>query len=121
MARILVIDDEPQVRTMLKEIFEDEGYQVVTAADGEEGLKLYRYEPADLVVTDIVMPEKEGLATIRELRQISPEVKIIAISGGGRVVTRDFLRVAQAFGAKRVFSKPIATEELLRAIAGLLE
>ncbi|GMQ79056.1 MAG: response regulator [Anaerolineae bacterium] len=121
MTRILVIDDEPQVRTMLREILEDEGYEVVVAVNGNEGLKLYRNEPTDLVITDIIMPGKEGLETIKELRKISPDVKIIAISGGGRVVPKDYLQVAQAFGAQRVFNKPVEYNELLSTIAELVK
>lgn len=121
MARILIIDDEPQVRTMLREILEDEGYEVVDAADGNVGLKLYRDEPADLVITDLIMPEKEGLETIRELRRDFKEAKIIAVSGGGRVIPKDYLKVAQKFGALRIFGKPIQFDEFLRAVADLLE
>ena len=121
MAKVLVIDDESQVRSMVRELLEDEGYAVVDAKDGKEGLKLFRNEPTDLVITDIIMPEKEGLETILELRRFSPGVKIIAISGGGRLVSKDCLDIAQKFGAQRVFSKPLNNNELLRAIAELLE
>ncbi|MFQ6113091.1 MAG: response regulator [bacterium] len=121
MAKILVIDDESQVRMMLREILEDEGYEVAEAPDGKAGLELFRNEPTDLVITDIIMPEKDGLATIRELREISSDVKIIAISGGGHVVRTDYLQVAQIFGAQRVLRKPVGYNELLRAVAELLE
>ena len=120
MARILVIDDEPQVRNMLREILEDEGYEVVDAADGKEGLKVYRNEPTDLVITDLIMPEMEGLGIIRELQRDFPEVKIIAVSGGGRVVQKDYLQVAQKIGALHTFSKPIEINKLLTAVAELL-
>lgn len=121
MAKILVIDDESQVRSMLRVLLEDKGYNVVEAPDGKVGLKLYRDEPIDLVITDIIMPEKEGLETIIELRRFSPKVKIIAISGGGRLGFKDCLDIAQKFGAHRVFSKPLNNNELVDAIAELLE
>lgn len=121
MARILVIDDEPQVRTMLRELLEDESYEVVDASNGKEGLALYRKESIDLVITDLIMPEKEGIETIRELRKISPEVKIIAISGGSRLLSNEFLTVAKALGAQRILKKPIAFDELRKAIEELLQ
>ena len=120
MARILIIDDEPQARTMLRELLEEEGHAVVDAKNGKEGLKRYRDEPTDLVITDIIMPEMEGIETILELRRFSPQVKIIGISGGGRLAAQDCLDDAQAFGAQHVFSKPIENEKLLKAIVELL-
>lgn len=121
MARILIIDDEPQVRTMLRKILEYEGYEVVDAKDGKDGLNLFRNRPIDLVITDLIMPEKDGLQTIKELRQIVPGIRIIAISGGGRFDPRDFLKVAKTFGAHRAFSKPVENNRLLRAIAELFK
>ena len=94
---------------------------VVDAKDGKEGLKLFRNEPTDLVITDIIMSEKEGLETILELRQFWPEVKIIAISGVGRIVAKGCLNIAQKLGAQRIFCKPLENNELLGAIAELLE
>ncbi|RMF90686.1 MAG: response regulator [Nitrospinota bacterium] len=121
MKRILVIDDEAPVRRMLRQTLEYAGYTVVEAEDGKEGLKQYRAEPADLVITDILMPEKEGLETIRELRREFPETKIIAISGGGRSGVLDFLNVAEKLGAHRTFHKPFSLQDLLTAIRELLE
>lgn len=89
MTRILVIDDEPQVRAMLRQMLEREGYEVVEAEEGEEGMRRYREQPVDLVITDILMPQKEGIETIRALRRTNPGVKIIAISGGGRMSKLD--------------------------------
>jgi len=119
MSRILVIDDEPQVRGMLKEILEDEGYEVTEAENGEVGLNLYKENPSDIVITDILMPDKEGIATIRELKREFPHVKIIAMSGGGRLVAGDYLMMAKAFGVERIFKKPLAYDELVTAIAEL--
>jgi len=85
MARILVIDDDIQILEMLGQTLEREGYEVVDALDGKEGMRLYREAPTDLVITDIVMPEKEGVETIMELKRDFPDVKIIAMSGGGQI------------------------------------
>ena len=120
MKRILVIDDDVQVRQMLRQMLEREGYEVVDAPDGKEGIRLYRDEPADLIITDIIMPEKEGIGTIFELRRDFPDVKIIAISGGGRLVNKnDCLELCRAKGIP-TFSKPFDRKELLEAIQKLL-
>ena len=120
MARILVIDDEDAVRIALGFLLEEAGYTVMQAPDGKAGMKLYRATPADLVITDLLMPEQEGLGTIMELRQLAPSVPIIAISGGGRHGLIEFLDVAKQFGAKRTFAKPIKPQELLTAVRELL-
>jgi len=120
MARILLVDDDPQVLGVLKKTFEREGYEVVEARDGCQALRLYDPEAIDLVVTDIVMPEKEGIATIREIRQRNPQARIIAISGGGRIAPADYLHWAQRFGVEHTFTKPIKRQEILQAIAELL-
>ena len=120
MKRILVIDDDVQVRQMLRQMLEREGYEVVDAPDGKEGIRLYRDEPADLIITDIIMPEKEGIGTIFELRRDFPDVKIIAISGGGRFVNKnDCLELCRTKGIP-AFSKPFDRKELLEAIQKLL-
>ncbi len=120
MKRILVIDDDFQVRALLKEILEQEGYEVADASNGAEGIRLYRDEPADLIITDIIMPEKEGIETIFELKRDFPDVKIIAISGGGRLSSKDYLSIAEKCNVARTFSKPFNREELLEAICELL-
>ena len=91
------------------------------ASNGEQGLRIYRQEPVDLIITDILMPEKEGIETIIELRQDFPDVKIIAMSGGGRIGTKDYLHLAKIFGVQRTFTKPVAREQLLDAIKELLK
>jgi CheY-like chemotaxis protein len=121
MARILVIDDDVLVLDMLYESLTREGYDVLRASNGEEGLRLYRKEPVDLIITDLFMPEKEGIETIIELRQDFPDVKIIAISGGGRIGTKDYLQMAKIFGVQRTFTKPVAREQLLAAIRVLIK
>ncbi len=120
MKRILIIDDDYQVRKMLRKMLENEGYEVIDAIDGAHGITLQKESPADLVITDLIMPEKEGIETIREMRDDFPEVKIIAISGGGRVSPAPYLRLATDMGAHYAFPKPVNKEELLNAIQGLL-
>lgn len=120
MARILVIDDDDQVREMLRQMIHNAGHDVAVAADGNAGITLYRERPADLVVTDIIMPDKDGWEAIVELRREYPEARIIAISGGDRLGPSSYLAVAKRFGAQRVFAKPIEKRELLRAITDLL-
>ncbi|MDM8524030.1 response regulator transcription factor [Desulfococcaceae bacterium HSG8] len=120
MKRILVIDDEDQVRSMLRMMLEREGYEVEDAENGEVGIRLFRKKPADVVITDILMPEKEGIETIIELRRDFPGAKIIAISGGGRLRSPEiFLKMAKKFGADRIFPKPVERDELLDAVKEL--
>jgi CheY-like chemotaxis protein len=116
MPRILIIDDEEQVRAVFREMLERSGYEVFEAANGKEGLRLQREKSADLIITDIIMPEKEGLETIRELLRGFPEVKIIAVSGGGRIGPDQYLDVAKKLGAARTFNKPVNLKELLQAV-----
>lgn len=120
MPLILVIDDEEPIRRLLKRVLEKGGYEVVTAADGDEGMRRYRERPADLVITDLIMPGKEGIETIMELRKGDPGVKIIAMSGGGRLDPEGLLQAAGSLGAARTLSKPIERETLLGAVGDLL-
>lgn len=120
MARLLVIDDDLEFRSMLVEMLRRADYDVVQGSDGRVAMKVLREEPIDIVITDIVMPEKEGLETIKELRREFPEVKIIAMSGGGRIGPRNYLSIAKALGAQRTFEKPIDNDEIKQAIQELL-
>jgi len=99
----------------------DEGYEVVEAADGKAGMRLFRESPADLVITDLIMPEKEGIETIMDLRRNFPDVKIIAMSGGGIIQAEDYLGMAQGVGAHRVFEKPFGVSDMLKAVRDLLD
>jgi len=121
LTRILVIDDNKHVLDMLRLTLEHAGYEVDEASDGKTGIDIFNKNPADLVITDIVMPEKEGLETIAELRRNYPNLKIIAISGSGAGQTKTYLASAKSLGALKVFSKPFRREELLSAIAKLLQ
>ena len=120
MARILIIDDDVQILDMLRQTLEREGYEVVDAPNGKEGIRLYREDPADLIITDIIMPEKEGIEIIVELKRDFPNVKIIAISGGGQIGSEEYLRIAKGLGALRTFTKPVEREELLGAVQELI-
>ncbi len=120
MAHILIVDDEPQIRTMLRKLFESEGYKVTDASDGKEGIRLFRENPADLIITDLIMPEKEGIETITELKKEYPDVKIIAVSGGGKGNLDGYLHLAKKLGAMQTFKKPVRNEEMLKAIKNLI-
>jgi two-component system cell cycle response regulator CpdR len=120
MGKILIIDDEPYILLMLKKMLEKAGYEVDLAANGREGLELFVKESADLVITDIIMPDKEGLELILEMKKLSPELKIIAISGGGRISPESYLECARHFGAERVFQKPFRQQELVSAVGELM-
>ena len=118
--RILIIDDDELVRDTLRRALEGADFEVVEAANGDEGIRSYEAEPIDVVVTDLVMPEKEGIETIIELRRRDPEVKIVAISGASRIAGYEYLNVATKFGADRVLPKPFRPKALLEAVRDLL-
>jgi DNA-binding response OmpR family regulator len=118
--RLLLIEDDARLRATLAELLRQSGFEVDEAEEGEEGLRLHRRQPADLVITDLIMPGREGMETILELKRIEPEIKIIAMSGGGRVRAAEYLPVAEAAGADRVLEKPFGIERLLELIRELL-
>jgi CheY-like chemotaxis protein len=121
MARILVFDDEPSILLMIKKMLEKAGYEVEVALNGKEGMELFERNKPDLLITDIIMPEKEGLETIFELRRKYPDLKIIAISGGGRIGPDGYLPGAKLLGANAVFAKPLVPKEFLNTVSELLE
>jgi CheY-like chemotaxis protein len=120
MARILLIDDDSTVRYALKLVLERAGHQVDEAMDGEIGIEKYTSGRQDLVVTDIIMPNKEGIETIIALRRLEPELRIIAMSGGGRTGNRDFLAMAQKLGAAHVIAKPFRPKDLVEVVNTVL-
>jgi DNA-binding response OmpR family regulator len=120
MPRILVIEDNDAVRHMVRRVLVDEGYEVQEAADGRAGLNAYREQPSDLVITDIVMPDTEGLETIRELCRQYPSVKIIAMSSAGGGGPAGYLQLALKFGAGRILTKPFTHDELRAAVVEVL-
>lgn len=120
MKTILLVDDDNDFRETLGRVLVRAGYEVRQATNGREAVTLYREAPADLVITDLIMPEREGIETILELRRLQPEVRVIAMSGGGRVGPGDYLRMAQSLGAKRTLSKPFPSDQLIKAIEDVL-
>ena len=120
MPHILLIEDDDLLRGMLKDQLEELGHTVTEANDGKEGLAQQTRTPADLVLTDLIMPEKEGIETIMELRKKWPGVKIIAMSGGGRVTAANYLDIARRVGAGAVLNKPFSGGELEMAISNLI-
>ncbi len=120
MARILIIDDDESLTGLLRKVLERSGYEVATAANGKEGVNLYLETPADLVISDILMPEMDGLEALKELRRICPDLKVIAVSGGGARLNMDVLRVAEYLGANATFEKPYKIDALLAAVRQLL-
>lgn len=119
MARVMVIDDDEVVRMVLTRTLERAGHEVISADDGRKGVALFKMNPTDVVLTDIYMPNQEGLATIMELRRAYPAVKVVAISGGGANAGLDVLPVAEALGADRALRKPVSPSELTALIKEL--
>lgn len=121
MKHILVIDDDEQVRTLVGRFISGSGYSVELADNGVTGIAAMRRTPADLVITDIIMPEKEGVETIMELRRDFPQVKIIAMSGGSPQIQPDLpLRIARTLGADRILHKPFTRDVLLTMVNELI-
>lgn len=118
MARILVIDDEPDVRRLLEKMLKAAGHDVLVAADGREGSLAVRNAPADLVITDIFMPNQDGFETIMQLRAQYPGLSIIAMSGKAPDIP--FLTIAEKLGAIAVLEKPFSSEQLFKAVANAL-
>lgn len=120
MARILIIEDDDEVRDLLESLLAREGHEVETAANGKRGVAAFLARPFDLVITDIIMPEKDGIEAIMDLRRGRPGLKLIAISGGGRVEPDNYLHSAQLLGADRTLRKPFSNEAIVAAVADLL-
>ncbi|HVA12021.1 MAG TPA: response regulator [Stellaceae bacterium] len=121
MQKILVIEDNAIVRNTISRILGAAGYTVVLANDGLQGIDAFRKEQPDLVISDIIMPEQEGIATIRQILGERPGTKIIAISGGGRIGNTDFLQIARKMGASDVLPKPFDPDDLLARITTCLK
>mgnify|MGYP001249916860 CR=1 FL=1 len=121
MATILVVDDDDAFRSMLRRTLQRAGHNVLEAAEGATALRALSDATVELVITDIIMPGMEGIETIQAMRRTYPRLKIIAMSGGGRMKPSGYLEMAQAFGASRVLSKPFDNEQLFAAIREALE
>ena len=120
MASILIIDDDASFREMYRAILEQEGHQVLAAENGSKGIELFSQHTVDVVITDLIMPEKEGIETIMEIVQIEPEAKIIAISASGGERSHDYLESARMLGASSTLGKPFHIGDLLTAVQTLL-
>lgn len=118
--RILVIDDDAYVSRMVARYLQDAGYLVDTAADGREGMKCFHAHRHDLIVTDLVMPEQEGIETIAQVRAEGTPVRIIAMSGAVDNSNHTYLVTAEMLGADRVFTKPLDTEAFMEAVLHLI-
>ena len=121
MATILIIDDDKSILSLLKESLIYEGFDVLTATDGKEGMKLFNDNQFDLVITDIFMPDKNGFEIIIEMKRICPNIKIIAMSGIGLGTIKACLKTAKFSGAEYTFAKPFEISNLLTAVYELLE
>ena len=117
---ILIIDDEDQIRALLRVILEEAGYRIFEAANGKTANRIFLEEKIDLIITDIIMPEKDGIETIMEFREKSPDVKIIAISGGGHIGPEGYLHTAKQLGASDTITKPFSQEKIVKAVQDAL-
>lgn len=118
---VLVIDDEKDILQLIDAMLTAEGFAVITAADGELGIELLKeHSDVEIVITDLIMPNKEGIETILEIRQIRPEVKVLAMSGGGRGGAGTYLSTAKNIGATATLTKPFRKQTLLDAIEDLV-
>lgn len=120
LADILIADDDPEILLLMEMALNLKGHDVEVAQDGQEAVNMARQKPFDLIITDIIMPRKEGIETIMELKALYPAIKIIAISGGGRKGKMDFLRMAEMVGASDVLAKPFQPKELLAKVENCL-
>jgi DNA-binding response OmpR family regulator len=117
--RILVVDDNEDLRSTIKALLQADGFDVSVAADGEAALASHRARPADVVVTDLFMPDKDGIETIIELKKLYPLVKIVAMSGWTSTQGSDYLQVAREIGAEVTLQKPFDPAELSRVVRDL--
>jgi CheY-like chemotaxis protein len=120
MATILIVDDEHLARITVRKILERAGHRIVEAGNGVEGLNALRTQQFDLVITDIIMPDMEGVEMIGHMKRLKPDQRIIAVSGGGRTRNLDFLKMAEQHGAARSLPKPFSQSDLLQAVQDVL-
>jgi DNA-binding response OmpR family regulator len=116
LAKVLVIDDDPLMLRLVERVLVVAGHQVFSAKDGFQGSKMFRAHRPDIVITDILMPEQEGIETIRNLRREEPALAIIAMSGGGAAQNMTFLDYAAELGADATLAKPFRPAELIQAV-----
>ena len=122
MALILIVDDEKEIRALVRKALERSGHEVMEAANGEEGVRIFYEKPADLIITDLLMPVMPGTRLISKLKSNFPDLKIIAISGGGSLYqSGDYLALAKELGATRVLEKPITLAALINAVEDVMK
>ena len=121
MANILIIEDDNEVREFLDSVLIRAGYKTRTAANGREGVQVFRSQPFDLVITDIIMPEKDGIETIMDMKREQSDLRVLAISGGGRAEPDNYLESARLLGADATMKKPFTNQEILATIKQLLD
>ena len=121
MAGILLVEDNNDLRSMLKSSLEKQGYLVIEAGDGKEALLKYKSTVVDLVITDLVMPEQDGIGLIMDLKKIKRDLRFIAISGGGKAGPANYLSIARTMGASAVFSKPFSVNEFIDKVREIIE
>jgi len=121
MARVLLVDDEALVLQLFEAVLQEEHHDVTTAGDGNAAMAALARGTFDVVVTDIVMPDKEGIEMIIEMRKLKPDLPIIAMSGGGRGSSTDYLEMAALLGARKTLAKPFSTQELIDAVSEVLQ
>ncbi|MBV9827477.1 MAG: response regulator [Alphaproteobacteria bacterium] len=121
MAQILVIDDDPVLQQVIRLTLEAAGHTVLRCDNGRKAIDIVTYDHADLIVTDIIMPEMDGIEMVRAVRRVRPELPIVAISGGSNGNADDYLGMAKVFGASMTLTKPFRPQDLVTAIAELLE
>jgi CheY-like chemotaxis protein len=120
MITILVIDDDANIRYTVEVLLRGDGYDVISACDGNKGLQMFDLAHPNLVITDILMPDRDGIETIREIKKRSPFAKVIAMSGGTRMTNRSFLDIAHKLGADRILAKPFHASALSEIVADTL-
>ena len=120
MSRILVVDDEVEIQALLQEALGNAGYDVMVAHNGKEAIQCYQEYDIDLVIMDLFMPQKEGLRAIVELQMYDPDIKIIVMSGGGRLGKTDLLALMKDFGVPHAFKKPFRLLDIIRAVQSML-
>ena len=118
---VLIIEDDPIMLRNLAQWFQQAGCKVTVARDGVEGLEQFSKLRPDAVVTDILMPNREGVETLMAIKNLDPDVKILAISGGGRLGSTDLLRTARGLGADAVMAKPFRSTDVVAAVSRLLQ
>ncbi len=116
MWKLLVVDDDEALRVFLRKVLERAGHTVLVAGNGREALRLLEREPVDGMISDMIMPECEGVETLLAVRKRFPALRVVAISGGGRLTPSDLLTLAQAAGARKTLAKPFTAEELLAVV-----